>query len=787
MSFNPNTAATLSGPALTLWNTRFATMGLETVNQMPWTEMKQLMTIEMVEPERVKVDAYIWGLTNNIKGEVTSSKPANLNKAVRMAHKLMEQKSQARDERILEGKKQKWENFQGGNSSGKSNQKDNSRQPSQKKQRNARAMVTASTDGKVSSGSLPLCERCFTYHVGRCTIKCHKCGKVGHKERYCKEKNVATSANALPILTCYDCGEQGHTRNRCPKKVKSFVNTRFSSMLDIKPIRIDASYEVELADGRVVSTNTVLKGCTLNLVNQNFEIDLIPIELGTFDVIIGMDWLVKHDAVIVYGEKVVCIPYGSKRLIVEGNKGVSRLKVISCLKACKYVERGYHLFLAHVMEKKLKEKRLEDVPVIRDFSEMQELLKKGFIHPSSSPWGALVFFVKKKDGSFRMCIDYRELNKLTVKNSYPLLRINDLFDQLQDLMNRVCKPYLDKFVIVFIDDILVYSKDEEEHEKHLKMVLELLKKERFGVYVDPAKIEAIKNWAAPMTPTEVRQFLRLAGYYQRFIEALPKGTEYFMVYCDASLKGYGAVLLQGEKVIAYASRQLKVHEENYTTRDLEFGAVVFALRWIKLVSDYDCEIRYHPGKANVVVDALSQKERNKPLHVRALMMTVHNDLPKQIQASSSGTVNVDTTHLNNPPLEHAQKWTKDHLLENKYGLDSSASVDTPMVEKMKLNEDRLDIAFAVCMCARCQAKATEKHLHVIKRIFRYLKGTIHMGLWYPKDSGFALRAFADADYADIFTKALPRERFELLLLLLGMKQMSPETLRRTTKLPILKQ
>ncbi|GKF38050.1 putative reverse transcriptase domain-containing protein [Tanacetum coccineum] len=150
-----------------------------------------------------------------------------------------------------------------------------------------------------------------------------------------------------------------------------------------------------------------------------------------------------------------------------------------------------------------------------------------------------------------------------------------------DLMNRVCKPYLDKFVIVFIDDILVYSKDEEEYEKHLKIVLELLKKERLyanGVYVDPAKIEAIKNWAAPMTPTEVRQFLRLAGYYQRFIEALPKGTEYFMVYCDASLKGYGAVLLQGEKVIAYASRQLKVHEENYTTRDLEFGAVVFALR-----------------------------------------------------------------------------------------------------------------------------------------------------------------------------------------------------------------
>ncbi|GKA68678.1 reverse transcriptase domain-containing protein [Tanacetum coccineum] len=229
------------------------------------------------------------------------------------------------------------------------------------KEGNARAMATASTKKKVSSGSLPVCERGFTRHDGPCTIKCHKCGKVRHKARHCKEKSVATGANAQPILTCYDCGEQGHTKNRCPKKVKqeevgevrgrayaikdaepqglnvgsdrSFVNTRFSSMLDIDPVKIDTRYEVELADGRVVSTNTVLKGCTLNLVNHIFEIDLMPIELGTFDVIIGMDWLVKHDAVIICGKKVVRIPYENKMLIVESNKGVSRLKVISCIKA----------------------------------------------------------------------------------------------------------------------------------------------------------------------------------------------------------------------------------------------------------------------------------------------------------------------------------------------------------------------------------------------------------------------------------------------------------------------
>ncbi|GJT19987.1 putative reverse transcriptase domain-containing protein [Tanacetum coccineum] len=500
-----------------LWNLKIKEYDIVAYTQR-FNELA-LMCSRMVDPERVKVDAYIRGLTDNIKGEVTSSKPADLNEAVRMAHKLMEQKSQARNERILEGKKRKWENLQGGNSSGKGNQKDNSRQTLQnnQKQGNARAMVTAPTDGK-----LPLCERCFTRHVGQCTIKCHKCGKVGHKARYCREKSVATGANAQPIWTCYDCGEQGHTRNRCPKKVKqeevgevrgrayaikdaepkgpnvvtgtfllnnryasvlfdsgsdrSFVNTRFSSLLDIKPIKIEDSYEVELADGRVVSTNTVLKGCTLSLVNHIFEIDLMPIELGTFDVIIGMDWLVKHDAVIVCGEKVVRIPYGNKTLIVEGDKGGSRLKIISCIKARKYVEQGCHLFLAHVTESKSKEKRMEDVPVIRDFPEvfpeelpglppprqvefridlvpgaapvarapyrlapsemkelsvqLQELLEKGFIRPSSSPRGTPMF-VKNKYGSFRMCIDYRELNKLTIKNRYPLPRIDDLFDQLQ--------------------------------------------------------------------------------------------------------------------------------------------------------------------------------------------------------------------------------------------------------------------------------------------------------------------------------------------------------------------
>ncbi|GJV10245.1 putative reverse transcriptase domain-containing protein [Tanacetum coccineum] len=316
----------------------------------------------------------------------------------------------------------------------------------------------------------------------------------------CHRGGVATGANTEPIKACYKCGDPNHLANSnlCPERKKqggrnasghvyavkdaeqaqgpnmvtsmfllnnryfsmlfdsgsdkSFINASLTHLFDIEPERISTSYEVELADGRIV-------------------------KLGTFDVIIGMDWLVSLDAVIVCGKKEVHIPVKNQTLVVKGDSHSSRLKVISCIKARKYIERGCHLFLAHVTEKKKFEKRLEDVPVICDFPEvfpddlqglppprqvefkidlvsgaapvarapyrlalsemkelseqLKELLDKGFIRPSSSPWGAPVLFVKKKDGSFHMCIDYRELNKLTVKNRYPLPRIDDLFDQLQ--------------------------------------------------------------------------------------------------------------------------------------------------------------------------------------------------------------------------------------------------------------------------------------------------------------------------------------------------------------------
>ncbi|GJW27302.1 putative reverse transcriptase domain-containing protein [Tanacetum coccineum] len=464
-----------------------------------------------------------------------------------------------------------------------------------------------------------------------------------------------------------------------------------------------------------------------------------------FDVVIGMDWLSKYHARIICDEKVYIQGMSSFRS--PSNREEVGRETTRRYSSSQRIPEVFPEDLPGLPPVRQVEFQIDLIPgatpvarapyrlapsKMQELSDqLQELADRGFIQLSTSPWGAPVLFVKKKDGSFRMCIDYRELNKLTVKNRYPLPMIDDLFDQLQgssvyskidlrscyhqlrvrdedipktafrtryrhyefqvmpfcltnapavfmDLMNCVCKPYLDKFVIVFIDDILIYSRNKEEHANHLRIILELLKKEKLyakfskcnfwirivqflghlidsqGLHVDPAKIKAIKNWTSPTTPIEIRQFLGFA-----------EGNDDFVVYCDASHQGLGAVLMQREKVIAYASRQLKPNEENYTTHDLELGAVVFALkiwrhylygtkctvftdhkslqhildqkelnmrqrRWLELLADYDCEIRYHPGKANVVADALSRKKRIKPLRVRSLVMTIHPKLPSQI-------------------------------------------------------------------------------------------------------------------------------------------------------------
>ncbi|KAI3691369.1 hypothetical protein L2E82_49718 [Cichorium intybus] len=837
----------------------------------------------LVTPEEKRIDRFIWGLAPEIRGMVTSANPTTIQSAVVLANRLTNNLIRTRATTTEGSSKRKPDQQEEGRSRGKSRRK-----PKTSKNfvvKTQEPEVTMTQERKQYTGPHPKCGRCNFHHVGACPV-CRKCSQPGHFAKYCNQSNEGAKA-------CYQCGSTDHLRNACPKLNRGpgtggqnptrrnnqgnaggqargvafvigaeearqhpkvitgtfLLNNHFASVifdagadrsfvsLDFRPLiklpsRVMKSFvTIELADGREIRVKDIIPGCTLNLADKLFSIDLIPIEIGSFDIIVGMDWLAKNRADIGCYEKVVRIPLpNGETLIIKGEKPGRSLNIVSSTKIRKYLKEDCIAFMAHIVERESEVKQIQDIPVVRDYPEvfpeelpglpphrqvefridlilgatpvaktpyrlapsemqelsgqLQELLEKGFIRPSSSPWGAPVLFVKKKDGSFRMCIDYRELNKLTIKNRYPLPRIDDLFDQLQgatyfskidlrsgyhqlrvheedvhktafrtryghyeflvmpfgltnapaafmDLMNRVCRPYLDKFVIVFIDDILVYSRNKEDHEQHLKLMLDLLKEQKLyakftkcefwirevhflghvvgkeGIQVDPAKIEAIKKWEAPRTPTEIRQFLGLAGYYRRFIEnfskiaqpltaltqkdrkflweekqeeafqtlknklcnapilALPEGSENFVVFCDASHQGLGCVLMQKDKVIAYASRQLKPHEKNYTTHDLELGAIVFALkiwrhylygtkctiytdhkslqhildqkmlnmrqiRWVELFSDYDCEIRYHPGKANVVADALSRKGRVKPSRVRALGMVVHTSLKSQI-------------------------------------------------------------------------------------------------------------------------------------------------------------
>nr|GEX49749.1 retrovirus-related Pol polyprotein from transposon 17.6 [Tanacetum cinerariifolium]GEX73153.1 retrovirus-related Pol polyprotein from transposon 17.6 [Tanacetum cinerariifolium] len=381
------------------------------------------------------------------------------------------------------------------------------------------------------------------------------------------------------VRACYECGSTDHVRGRAFMLGAEEARQDPNIMMGIEPSELGFRYEIEISSGKLVEIDKVVR---------------IPLP----------------------DDKV-------RRLLGERPKEKVRL----------------------LMSTKASDKNQEEIVVVRDFLERQlkELQDKGFIRPSSSPWGAPVLFVKKKDGSFRTCIDYRELNKLTVKNRYPLPRIDDLFIQLQE-------SYF-------------FSKIDLRSGYH-----------QLRVHEDDIPNTVFRT--------------RLARYYQRFIEnfskiaksltiltqkSLPDGPEDFVVYCDAFGIGLGCVLMQRGKVIAYASRQLKIHEKNYTTHDLELGAVVFALkiwrhylygtksviytdhkslhhifrqkelnmrqhRWIELFSNYACEIRYHPGKANVVADALSRKERVKPKRVRAINMTLQSCIKDMILTAQKEAV-----------------------------------------------------------------------------------------------------------------------------------------------------
>nr|GEX16402.1 retrotransposon protein, putative, Ty3-gypsy subclass [Tanacetum cinerariifolium] len=678
-------SCTLQGSSLTWWNSHLRAVGQDVAYAIPWAALKRMITDKHCLRELAL-------MCDRMFPEESAKE------AIEFATEIMDKKMLTHAERQAEHKRRFDDTL-----------RNNQHQQQPIKRNNVEWVYTAGPgDKKPYGGTKPLCPKC-NYHQDRPSApKCTNCKKIGHLARDCKGRPAATNnnqnntnnnnqraqwANARGI-TCFECGVHGHYKRTAGTNPnsnvvmgtfilndryasilfdtgadRSFVSTAFSSLLDIIPTTLDHGYDVELADGRIIWVNTLIRGCTLNFLNHPFNIDLMPVEMGSFEVIISMDWLVKYHAVIVCDEKLVRVPFGDEMLIFHGdgsNNGHEyRLNIISYTKTQRPTKRTCR----------------------------QRLYKTQFL-----TWGAPVLFVKNKDGSFRMCINYQELNKLTVKNRYLLPRIDDLFDQLQgssvyskidlrsgyhqlrvrkedilkttfrtryrhyefqvmpfgltnapavfmDLMNRVCKPYLDKFMIVFIDDILIYSKNKQEHEEHLRFIEGFLKISKSMTKLTQKKVKF--DW----------------GDKQEAAFQIRKQK-----LC--------AVLMQREKVIAYGSRQLKVHEKNYTTHDLELGAVVFALkiwrhylygtkctvftdhkslqhildqkelnmrqrRWLELLSDYDCEIRYHLRKANVVADALSQKKRIKPLWWDNITMDFVTKLPKTQSGNDTIWVVVD--------------------------------------------------------------------------------------------------------------------------------------------------
>ncbi|GJV07030.1 putative reverse transcriptase domain-containing protein, partial [Tanacetum coccineum] len=502
-----------------------------------------VLCLNMVPNTKKLMEVFIRGLPKSIEGNITVSKPQTLEEAITITQRLMDQVT-------------KHNSIQGTN------------------------------DHK----------RKFDDRRHRCTGQVSTLQPGGHLTRNYRNKGPATGSNQQPVsVICHACGEKGHYNYQCSKANnrahgrsyllrdknahqdpnvvtvtfllnqhlarvlfnsgvdKSFVSISLASMLNIPPITLDTTYDIEMANGNLVGTNTVIQGATLTLLNQPFEIDLMPIKLGSFDVVICMDWLSKYHARIICDEKIVHILINSETLIIRGLTTTSAVK------------NRYLL------------PRIDDL-----FDQLQGLSVYSKIDLRS---GYHQLRVRNEDipkTAFRIRYEHYEFQVMP----YGLTNAPAVF---MDLMNRVCKPYLDKFVIVFIDDILIYSRNKEEHTDHLRIILELLRKEKLyakfskcdfwisivqflghlidsqGLHVDPAKIEAKNKKYIWGEDQETAFQLLKQKLCEAPILALPEGNDDFVIYCDASHQGLGAVLMQKEKLFAYASRQLKPHEENYTT------------------------------------------------------------------------------------------------------------------------------------------------------------------------------------------------------------------------------
>nr|GEV46188.1 putative reverse transcriptase domain-containing protein [Tanacetum cinerariifolium] len=548
----------------------------------------------MVPNNEKLIEVFIGGLPRSIKGNVTALKPQTLEEAINIAQRLMDQVTKHNSIQGTNDHKRKFKdkrnisnnNYRTNYQNIRNDRMNDSRQQQNRRPETFRSYAATPTENYVYTGNHPLYYRCTLHHTGPWTIRCRVCNKVGYLTKNCRNKGPATGSNLQPVsVICHACGEKGQYRSQCSK---TNINTNERTYL----LRDKNAHQ----DPNVVTAQVMEKKSDENRL-ENISVvrefpDVFPEELPGLPPVRQVEFQIN------------LIP-----------------------KAAPVAHAPYRLAPSEMQELS---------------NQLQELADRGFIRPSTSPWGAPVLFAKKKDGSFRMFIDYRELNKLTVKNCYPLPRINDLFDQLQgssvyskfDLRSGYHQlrerdediPKIDfrtryghyefQMITFGLTNALAVFMDLMNHIRTVQFLGHLI--DRQGLHVDPTRIEAVKNWASPTTPTKICQFLGLTGYYRRFIKdfskiaksltiltqkdknfklcealilALPEGNDDFLIYCDASIQD--------------------------------------------LLADYDCEIRYHPGKANVVADALSRKRiiksrRVKPLYVRSLIMTIHSNLPSQI-------------------------------------------------------------------------------------------------------------------------------------------------------------